>query len=98
MPEEHLQQRQLPHGQDQLGAGPVRAAGADIHPEVAVAQGRGVRWVAAGADRAQAGGQLGEAERLGQVVVGARVEAVHPVRDVMARGEHDDRQRQAGCP
>jgi hypothetical protein len=39
----------------------------------------------------QPGEQLGEGERLGQVVVGPGVEAVDAIADRVARGEHDDR-------
>ena len=41
--------------------------------------------------RAQPGEQLLERERLGQVVVGPGVEALDPVADGVARGEHQDR-------
>ncbi len=42
-------------------------------------------------DRAQAGEQLLELERLRQVVVGAGVEPLDPVADGVARGQHQDR-------
>jgi len=35
-------------------------------------------------------GELGEVERLGQVVVGAAVEPAHTVADLVARGHHED--------
>ncbi len=46
--------------------------------------------------RAQAGEQLLERERLGQVVVGARLQARDAVADAVARGEHQDRRAVAG--
>ncbi len=39
--------------------------------------------------------QLGQFERLGQVIVGTEVEPVHAVADLAARGEHQYRQRLA---
>ena len=42
-------------------------------------------------DGPDAGDQLADAERLGHVVVGAELEAEHPVELVAARREHDDR-------
>ena len=42
-------------------------------------------------ERAQPRQQLAEVERLGQVVVGADVEAADAVADLAARGEHEDR-------
>ena len=44
------------------------------------------------------GEQLGEAEGLGDVVVGAGVEADHDVGLFAAGGEHDDRQALVACP
>ena len=51
---------------------------------------------AAPQQRAEPGQQLLERERLGQVVVGPGVEPGDPVRDGVARGEHEDRQLVAG--
>ncbi len=42
--------------------------------------------------RAQPGDELARAERLGDVIVGAAVEAAHLVGLFAARGQHDDRQ------
>jgi hypothetical protein len=46
-------------------------------------------------ERAQTGGELLECERLDEVVVGARVEAGHPVDDGVARREDEDRDRRS---
>ena len=46
----------------------------------------------------QAGQQLGEGERLDQVVVGPGVEALHPVLDGVPGGEHEDGGVVAGGP
>ena len=46
--------------------------------------------------RPQPGEQLGEGERLGQVVVGAAVEAGDPVGDRVARGQQQDRRPDPG--
>ena len=48
---------------------------------------------AAAQQRAHAAGELGERERLGDVVVGARLEADDDVGLGVARGQQDDRQR-----
>ena len=54
----------------------------------------------AAAHRPDAGHQLAEAERLHHVVVGAELEAEHPVELVGPGGQHDDRhvRRRAQCP
>ena len=51
--------------------------------------------VAAAQLRAHAGQQFGEAERLGDVVVGAGVEAADGVHLAVLRGEEDDRHGRA---
>ena len=48
-------------------------------------------------DRPDARDQLARAERLGQVVVGAELEAEQLVELVVARGEHDDRDRRVAA-
>ena len=48
------------------------------------------RGRAAAGERADPGDEFGERERLGQVVVGAEVEAVHPVAHRARRGQHQD--------
>jgi len=48
--------------------------------------------------RAHARGQLGHGEGLDHVVVGAQVEAPHPVLDGVARGQHQHRDRALGRP
>ncbi len=47
---------------------------------------------------AAAGLELGEIERLDQIVVGAEVEHAHAVRDLGARGQHDHRSFRAVRP
>ena len=42
-------------------------------------------------ERAQTGEELGERERLDEVVVGSRVEPLHPILDGVSRREHQDR-------
>ena len=50
--------------------------------------------MAAAQQRAQAGEQFAKVERLGQVVVGAAVEAVHARFNGVPCGEHEDRDLQ----
>ncbi len=53
---------------------------------------------AAQPERADPGHQLGEGERLDEVVVGATFEAVHPVGHLGPRGEHQRRRGHAAKP
>jgi hypothetical protein len=55
-----------------------------------VVQHGGQRLGRAPAEGAYPGGQLGEAEGLGQVVVGTEVEAVDPIAEAAGRGQHQD--------
>ena len=66
---------------DDLGVAAPDAAGGRVELEVADLEHRGALDRAAAGERAQARQQLGERERLGQVVVGAAVEAGHAVLD-----------------
>ncbi len=52
----------------------------------------------AAVERAEPCRELLEGERLDQVVVGTRVEALHPIADRVARGQHEDRQLGAAGP
>ena len=67
------------------------APGGGIELEVPDPEDRRPLGGAAPHQRAQARQQLGERERLGQVVVGTGVEARDPVSHGVARGEHEDR-------
>ncbi len=69
-------------------------AAVDLEP--AEAQQRIGRRCAAPQHGAQAGQQFARVERLGQVVVGAQLQADHAVGGIAPRGEHDDRHG-AGC-
>src|SRR4029453_3183616 len=57
-------------------------------------RGPGVR--AAAVERPQAPGELGQAERFGEVVVGAELEPGRLVVDPVGGGEHEDRDATAG--
>jgi hypothetical protein len=69
---------------------------------VSIASGRarcaGRRAPASGAAGAHPRGQLGHGERLGHVVVGAEVQAAHPVVDRVARRENQHRHGFLGRP
>ena len=88
------QQVELPHRERQLGpAGGHHVAGTVDH-EVAVHQARrvGLRALPRPTQhRVDAQHQLPRAERLGDVVVGAQLQAHHPVRLGAQGGQHDDR-------
>ena len=82
-----------------VAAAAAYLAGREVHREVGEREHLGV--VALGRhDPAQQGAQPGEqllqGEGLGQVVVGAGVEALHPVADRVAGGQHQDRYVVAG--
>jgi hypothetical protein len=69
-----------------------------VEPQAAgFEEGRAIDSTAPG-DGAQPGEQLGEGERLRQVVVGAAVEPGDPVADRVARGQHHDRRPDSLAP
>ena len=68
-------------------------AGGAVHAEVAGLEDLEQRRHAPAAQRSHPGEHLLEVEGLGEVVVGAGVEAGEPVLDVVAGGEHQDRRR-----
>ena len=75
-----------------------RRARAAIDLQPAEAQDVGLRRALAPAqDGAQPRQQLARLERLGQVVVGAQLEADDAVHGVAARGQHQDRRLRAGA-
>ena len=64
----------------------------DVHFHVVIAQlFRCKRRTDPAKDGANAGDELARAERLGDIVVCARLQAANPVALLAARGEHDDR-------
>ena len=80
---------------------PLDAAALEVDDEVVVADlaaARGVREVPVGApqQRLDAAHQLAQPERLGQVVVGAQLEADDLVHLLVARGEHEHGRLGAG--
>ena len=66
----------------------IEAQVADLHHRRALDR-------AAADEGTQAGEQLGEGERLDQVIVGAAVEAGDPIVEGAARGQHQDRRPDA---
>ena len=89
--QQQLDQRRLDCRQGDRIPGHGDLAGGRIEPEVGALQHRscGERWAALqGVDT---GNQLGEVERLDEVVVGTAVEARDAVRRSVAGGEHEDR-------
>ena len=76
----------------------MRAAGSSSIAPIAHAVGRrGGDGAGAAQDRADARDELAGAERLDDVVVGAELEAQHPVGLVAAGGEHDHRHALVGA-
>ena len=88
--EQALQQRELLRAEIKAPPGTERHPAARVERHVAALERGGQRRGGAAAKSADARGQLGEVERLGQVVVGAQPEAVHPVLDRAGRGQHQD--------
>src|SRR5690606_32382157 len=89
------QELELEVGEVDLDAGPGDRAGGEVDLDVAEAHGRAVRRIggaaAAAQDRADPRHQLGQGERLGDVVVGAEPERGDLVVLPLARRQHDDR-------
>ena len=75
-------------GQRQATPGADRDAACRIQAQVTVFESGGQRGGGAPAQGPDAGHQLGEIKRLGQVVIGAQVEALDPFPDRPGRGEH----------
>jgi hypothetical protein len=92
---ERLEQRDLARREDDLGRAAPRAVRSRVEPQAPGREHRGPPARRAPHERPQPREQLGEGERLRQVVVGARVEPAHAVLDGVARGEHDDRRPDA---
>ena len=88
--EQALQHGEFLVGQRQRPPAPGGGAPGGVQAQVAVAQDRGRRGAGAAGQGLDAGDQLGEVERLGQVVVGPEAEPLHPVLDRPGRGEHQD--------
>jgi hypothetical protein len=95
MAHERLQERELLGAQLERLAAPPGAVAGRVEPQVADLEHRRALDRAAARERAQACQQLVERERLGEVVIGAGVEAVDPVRHGGARGQHQHRRPHA---
>src|SRR5690242_5346039 len=70
---------------------PTYLPGGYLELEIGEAEGCTERTGGPARERAETGQQLLHVERLGQVVVGAGVEARHPIVERVPGGEHDDR-------
>src|SRR6266511_4865724 len=86
-----LEQRELLRGQRGRGVAPADLVGGRIEHEVAHREDRGPLRRRPPDQRPEPGVELGERERLREVVVRARVEPPHPVVHAVARGEDQDR-------
>jgi len=74
-----------------LARGPVEHQVGDTQNQLLVAQGRAAK------QGAHAGGELGEGERLDQIIVAAGIEASDALVDAIERGEEEDGHRDAGA-
>ena len=88
---EQLEHRELARRELELGLAAPRAMRRRIEPQVADLDRRRPLARRPPHDRPQPGEQLGERERLRQVVVGAGVEPVDPVADRVAGRQHQHR-------
>jgi hypothetical protein len=89
---EQRQHLPLARRQRDLGAGHAAAAHREVEHDLPRHQPHRRRLViAAAGERAHAGLELGERERLPQVIVGAGVEPAHAVGDLAARGQAKNR-------
>src|SRR6476646_7787336 len=91
MQNEKLEQGEFLRRQLDLPPGAPHSLCFQVDLEVGYAQGLGQRCAAPAGKGAHAREQLSEGERLGQVVVGADIEAGNTVVDGVPRGEHQDR-------
>ena len=95
---QHLEDRKFLRGQLDRGAGTGHAAARGVEGQISDAEhGRpcGARPAEQGPDPRQ---ELGEGERLGEVVVGSRAESADPVGETIPRGQHQDRGREITRP
>ena len=78
-------------GPEDPGVPPAPAAAAlpGVEHEVTVDQQRGDGGLGAAKERADTGDEVGEGERLGQIIVGAQPEALHPIVDCGRGREHE---------
>lgn len=94
--QQQVQQPQLGRGQRHLGPVQPHARGGGVEGERPVDQRCGLRCGARGGaaqQRLDAGGELGEVEGLGHVVVGAQAQHVHLGVDGVLRRQHQHRHR-----
>ena len=92
---ERLEQRELLRRELDLGVAAPDAPRGRVEAQVADREHRRPLGRAAPGERPQPGEQLGERERLRQVVVGAGVEAADAILDRVARGQHQHRRPDA---
>ena len=85
---QELEDPVLGAGQREVAPGRLHRARDGVEAQLAGAQHGRVHAAGPSLQRAHAGEQLAEVERLDEVVVGARVEALDPVRRRVAGGEH----------
>src|ERR1039458_5397909 len=98
VPEEQLEQVELDPGERELAVAPASLAGAGVELEVAEAQGLALFAAATAKKCAEAGEELGQCERLDQVVIRSGVEALDPVVHGVSSGEHEHRRVVLGGP
>jgi hypothetical protein len=96
-PQQLLQHQELLVAQAERAAVAGRLAAGRVEPDAVPLQHRRGGPVRPAGQRANPGDQLGQGERLGQVVVGAQLQTGHPVGEVAGGGQHQDAgQRAAG--
>src|SRR5690606_26427188 len=89
-PHEDFEDGELLSGELEVTAGAVSPATERIEPEVGELQEAGRGRGGAAGERSQAHDELLEGERLGEVVVGADLEAAYLVAQACGRGQHED--------
>ena len=94
-PHERLEQCELLGRQGDLGPVPPGQASGGVESQVADLDRRGPLALPTADQSPQPGQELGEGEGLGQVVVGAAVEAGDPVLDRSSSGQHQHRRPDA---
>ena len=95
---EELEQGELAGGQPDLATTTPHTQGRWIQLEIGDVDPRRTVINPASPKRPNPGPELGHREGLGEIIVGATIQALDPVREVIEGGEHEDRRVEPAAP